>query len=86
MLLCMRTTLDLPDALFRRAKQAAAREGLTLRALVVRALTAYLGGKPAAPYRFDWHVDHKPWNAALPLHSRGALEEYLGGWRADLYG
>lgn len=86
MLLCMRTTIDLPDALFRRAKQAAAREGLTLRELVVRALGAHLGGKGAVPYRFTWPVDHKPWNAALPVHSRAALEEYLGHWRSDLYG
>lgn len=55
MLLCMRTTLDLPTPLFKRAKAAAAREGTTLRAVVVRALEAHLS-QPAAgkPYRFAW--------------------------------
>lgn len=55
MLLCMRTTLDLPTPLFKRAKAAAARDGTTLRAVVVRALEAHLS-RPAAgkPYRFEW--------------------------------
>ena len=34
----MKTTLDIPDLLFREAKAMAAREGTTLRAVVVRAL------------------------------------------------
>jgi hypothetical protein len=42
MLLChyafMRTTIDLPDALFRRIKALAAMEGSSLKALIVRAL------------------------------------------------
>ena len=55
MLLCMRTTIDIPDPRFRRAKAAAARDGTTLRAVVLRALEAHLA-KPAAakPYRFEW--------------------------------
>lgn len=38
MLFCMRTTLDLDDALMRRAKAMAAREGTSLTALMERAL------------------------------------------------
>jgi hypothetical protein len=42
MLLCeyvfMRTTIEIPDDLFRRAKATAALRGSTLKALVVRAL------------------------------------------------
>lgn len=55
MLLCMRTTIDIPTPLFKRAKAAAARDGTTLRQVVVRALEAHFG-KPAAgkPYKFDW--------------------------------
>lgn len=51
----MRTTIDIPTPLFKRAKAAAARDGTTLRAVVVRALEAHLA-KPAAakPYRFEW--------------------------------
>lgn len=38
----MKTTLEIPDALFREAKMVAAREGTTLRAVVTRALEAEL--------------------------------------------
>ena len=51
----MKTTLDIPDALFREAKLTAAREGTTLRAVVTRALEAELTqrGQPGAPR--PWH-------------------------------
>lgn len=38
MLLCMRTTIDMPDALFRRAKTVMAKRGMTFRSLVIDAL------------------------------------------------
>jgi len=38
----MKTTLDIPDALLRRAKNLAAKEGLTLRDLISQALQAEL--------------------------------------------
>ena len=44
MLFCMRTTLDLDDALMRRAKALAAREGVTLTALMERALRDLVDG------------------------------------------
>ncbi|MBV9401138.1 MAG: hypothetical protein JO062_24385 [Bryobacterales bacterium] len=34
----MRTTIDLPDALFRKTKARAALQGTTIKALIVRAL------------------------------------------------
>ena len=45
MLLWMRTTIDLPDELFRRAKKRAADEDITLRELIERALRSHLEGK-----------------------------------------
>ena len=81
----MRTTIDIPDQLFRRVKQAAAEQGVALREIVLRALTTHLDPRPPA-YRFDWKVFPGEWNADLPLHSREALEDYLGSWRTDLYG
>ena len=49
----MKTTLDIPDPLFREAKMVAARDGTTLRAVVTEALEAELkrrgpagGGSP----------------------------------------
>lgn len=44
MLFCMRTTLDLDDALMRRTKALAAREGVTLTALMERALHDLVDG------------------------------------------
>jgi hypothetical protein len=38
----MKTTLEIPDALFRRAKSAAAEKGIPLRALVSEALAEKL--------------------------------------------
>jgi hypothetical protein len=38
----MKTTVDIPDPLFRRLRERAAREGTTLRALLQAALTEFL--------------------------------------------
>jgi hypothetical protein len=38
----MRTTVDLPDDLFRDLKLKSAREGVTLKQLIVRALEAHI--------------------------------------------
>lgn len=48
----MKTTLEIPDALFRRAKSAAAERGIPLRELISEALADKLQG-PA--------VNDKPW-------------------------
>ena len=46
MLLCMRTTIDLNDALLRAAKARAARDRRTLKAVVEQALRAFLADPP----------------------------------------
>jgi hypothetical protein len=43
----MRTTVDLPTPLFRRAKARAAARGETLRALLTRAVEAEVGAAPS---------------------------------------
>jgi hypothetical protein len=48
----MKTTLEIPDALFRRAKSAAAEKGIPLRELVSDALAEKLRRPP---------VQEKPW-------------------------
>jgi hypothetical protein len=45
----MRTTIDIPDELFRRAKATAALEGRTLKDLVTEALEAHLQTRSAPP-------------------------------------
>ncbi len=52
----MKTTLEIPDTLFRRAKSAAAERGIPLRALVSEALAEKL--------RSD-NGSGKPWMAAF---------------------
>jgi hypothetical protein len=44
----MKTTLEIPDALFRRAKSAAAEQGIPLRELVSEALAEKLRARAAA--------------------------------------
>ena len=44
----MKTTIELPDSLFRRAKNAALQEGLTLKKLFTEALESRLARKTAA--------------------------------------
>lgn len=43
----MKTTLDIPDPVFRRAKARAAERGQALRAFVTEALQEKLAGRPA---------------------------------------
>jgi predicted transcriptional regulator len=50
----VKTTIELPEAVFRRAKQLAVREGVTLKRLFTEALESLLdrgktGGKDGAP-------------------------------------
>lgn len=78
MLLCMRTTIDIPDQLFRRAKKAAAEQGVALREIMLRALRAHLDQPAAAAaYRFDWKVFPGALHPDLPIDSNAALEEFF---------
>lgn len=52
----MKTTLEIPDALFRRAKAAAARQGIPFRELVTQALADKLRPRGTA---------QKPWMRAF---------------------
>lgn len=82
MVMCMRTTIEIPDALFRRAKQAAAAEGVTLREVVVRALRAHFEPKRKKGYVFRWRTEKG--EQLIPdqvLNSRVALNEYLDQFR-----
>lgn len=52
----MKTTLEIPDAIFRRAKSVAEERGIPLRALITEA--------PADNLRAE-NGNHKPWMAAF---------------------
>jgi hypothetical protein len=48
----MKTTIEIPDALLAAARQAAAREGTSVRALVIEALHRLLGERQkSVPFR-----------------------------------
>ncbi len=57
----MKTTLEIPDAVFRRAKSAAAQRGVPLRALVTQALADTLRAQGEG-------AGEKPW-----MHAFGKL-------------
>jgi hypothetical protein len=58
MLLCMRTTIDLDEPVFRQLKQEAARRETTLRELVNDYLRKALAQAERTPkYRFNWKVE-----------------------------
>ena len=58
MLLCMRTTIDLDEPVFRQLKREAARRETTLRQLVNDYLRKALAQPERKPkYRFNWKVD-----------------------------
>jgi hypothetical protein len=46
---CMRTTIDLPDALFRRTKALAAARGVTLKQLIINAVEREITPAGTAP-------------------------------------
>lgn len=80
MVVRMKTTLDIADPLFRDAKRRAAEEGITLRALVERALRAHLAGKPGAKRRrYRWHVVRGRALPAVPIEDRDRLFDFLDG-------
>ncbi len=58
MLICVRTTVELDDSLFRKLKQEAARRGISLRQLINECLRKALATPARKPkYRFNWKVD-----------------------------
>ena len=47
----MKTTIEIPDDLFRRAKSRAALDGVHLKDIVVRGLQLALDAQPVEPFR-----------------------------------
>lgn len=89
----MKTTLEIPDEVYRELKVRAAREGVTLTKLVVAALSrpAESTNRPAVrPLKNSLERKMAEWmekEAAFldsmrgTLHGRSAVEELLGGRR-----
>lgn len=77
----MKTTIEIADPLLRKAKQRAARDGTTLRALMERALEDHLTKTPLQPpYRLE----------IKPFYGNGLTEEFKNAtpdqWLEAMYG
>ena len=80
MLICMRTTLDLNDELIEKAKQQAARERTTLKAIVERALRGHLARRrPTRAYRLQWRPERGRLQPGVRLDDRDALFDLMEG-------
>lgn len=80
MLICMRTTLNLNDALMRRAKQRAASTGQTLTRLIEEALRQRLAQEEAAaqePFELHWVTATGELQPGVDLTDRDALYEQM---------
>lgn len=75
----MKTTVEIEDRLFERAKAQAAREGITLKALINRALRSLLAPRPAnaKSYDLDYPVVHDERPAAVDVADRKALYDVM---------
>ena len=80
MLLCMRTTLDIEDAVLERARRRASREGTTLTAIVERALRLLLMQKtePSVPLADRWVVVSGDREPDVDIADRDRLYDALG--------
>ena len=80
MLFCMRTTIEIGDELFRRAKKKAADERTSLREVVEAALRAYLSGKPArSPYKLRWRTEGGKLMPGVDIDDRDSLWDLMDG-------
>ncbi|HEX9712572.1 MAG TPA: DUF2191 domain-containing protein [Actinomycetota bacterium] len=74
----MKTTLNVEDALFRRAKKVAAERGITLTALVEDALRGHLDGPVSRRKdRFRWIVIDDAELPPVDIADRDALHDFL---------
>ena len=80
MLLCMRTTIEINDDLFRQAKKRAADDGGTLRSVVESSLRRYLAeNRPAAGYELSWRTERGELQAGVDIDDRDALFDLMEG-------
>jgi len=78
----MRTTMEISDELFRKAKRRAADEKIPLREVVEAALRRYLSGKtPGGRYRLRWSVERGTLQPGVNLDDRDTLFDLMDGRR-----
>ena len=77
----MRTTVDLPDNLFRRMKAKAALEGTTVKQFVQRAVEREIAEPPASKKarRIKVPIIREKAGRPIPLLSREETDEFMFG-------
>ncbi len=76
----MRTTIDLPDELLRKAKTRSADEGVPLRQVIESALRMYLSGRRNKQgYRLRWRTEYGRILPGVRLDDRDALFDLMEG-------
>jgi len=80
---CMRTTLDIDDALLSEAKRRAADKGTTLTAFVEHALAAALAGRAETGprYRLAWKTHRGSAPPSVDVADRDHLIDVMEGRR-----
>ena len=80
MFICMRTTINLNDRLFRDAKRRAAQDGTTFGRLLEDALRVHLN-RPAKQrnYSFEWRTECGRLQPGVKLDDRDALFDLMEG-------
>lgn len=63
----MRTSMNLPDALYREARELAVREGRTVTAILEEALQRYLAAAPTEPRSFRLRTLGRRSDRATPI-------------------
>lgn len=80
MLLCMRTTIDLSDELYRQIKKRATDEGVAMRDVLEAALRGYLSARTArGTYRLRWRTETGRLQPGVNLEDRDALFDLMDG-------
>jgi predicted transcriptional regulator len=80
MLICMRTTIEIADELFRQLKRKAADEGLTARQIIEAALRTYLRKQTMRKtYQLSWKTERGRILPGVRLDDRDALFDLMDG-------
>ncbi len=85
----MKTTVDLPDSLYKRARIRAAERGTTLRALLIESLeqnlAKHVGGPASLPSRDRFRLDEHGWPVLrrAVLDTRVVTHELIEGLREE---
>lgn len=81
MFICMRTTLNLDDALMSAVKRRAAETGRTMTAIIEEALRDHLdrAQRPKGEFEFRWVTVRGKLRAGVDLADRDALYERMEG-------